>query len=207
MSTPENDQDQSAGAADAPRGHDGARDAVADTIIPAIVTILVILVLRMTVASPFIVPSGSMIPTLHPHSLIFGNTLAEPERGDVVVFSDPRWGEDYFVKRVIAVGGDTVGGCDARGDLLVNGSPMREDYIRDTPECRFPEVTVPDGRVWVMGDNRANSADSRYHTFTPGGADLDAGTVPVDAIKAVVWGEAHIGNTGGIPFPAASRVR
>ena len=114
-------------------------------------------------------------------------------RGDIIVFDDPdQWlspeetseyepnpilefvglapsdGGKQLVKRVIGVGGDTVECCDAEGHILVNGEPIDETYLDEDSapsEMKF-SVTVPEGHYWVMGDNRSNSADSRYHVDT-----------------------------------------
>ncbi len=80
---------------------------------------------------------------------------------------------DYVIKRVIGVGGDRVACCDASGRVTVNGVPLNEPYIV-IPEGKslasdIPfDVVVPEGSVWVMGDNRYQSADSRYHQDEPG---------------------------------------
>jgi len=131
-------------------------------------------------------------------------------RGDVVVFDDPggRWlsaegsttlpsvekmlaglglfpTNDHLVKRVIGVGGDHVTCCDAQGRITVNGVPLHEQgYIIHgaQPSSRPFDVVVPKGRLWVMGDNRPISADSRYHEELPGG-----GTVPVRDVVGKVW--------------------
>lgn len=132
------------------------------------------------------------------------------ERGDVVVFADPggQWlGPEghvplnglqtllskvglyptggHLVKRVIGIGGDTVKCCDNKGRVTVNGVPLEEkDYILDgyPPSDKKFKVTVPDGRLWVMGDNRSNSEDSRYHQDLEGG-----GTIPESSVVGKVW--------------------
>ena len=109
-------------------------------------------------------------------------------------------GEKDFVKRVIAVGGQTVQCCDAQGRVTVDGRPLTEPYVyisepdgyRPTP---FGPVTVPAGRLWVMGDHRDESADSRAHL-----ADADQGTIAVSDVigKAfvIVWPVTRWGTLG-----------
>jgi signal peptidase I len=126
--------------------------------------------------------------------------------------------EDDFVKRVIATGGQTVQCCDPEGRVTVDGQPLDEPYVfEDTPlESRvFGPVTVPEGRLWVMGDHRSASADSKAHV-----GDEWSGTVAVDDVvgKAalIVWpldrfdtlGSPDIQGTeaAGVPVSGAAAV-
>ncbi|GAB3050465.1 signal peptidase I [Sediminivirga luteola] len=124
-------------------------------------------------------------------------TLGTIDRGDIIVFNDPGGWLDgttvaqyepnpvlaaiglvpadagqQLIKRVIGVGGDTVECCDEEGRVTVNGAPLQEDYLDAAvapSEMPF-HAEVPPGHYWVMGDNRANSLDSRYNEDTAGGA-------------------------------------
>jgi signal peptidase I len=97
--------------------------------------------------------------------------------------------EDDFVKRVIATGGQTVQCCDAQGRVMVDGKPLHEPYIyQNNPldSRAFGPVTVPQGRLWVMGDHRGDSADSRSHI-----SDKYSGTIGVNDVigkaAVIVW--------------------
>ncbi len=154
--------------------------------------------------------------------------FSDPQPGDVVVFKGPGpWVGDEqieestgiagffrelgsmiglaapderdFVKRIVAVGGQTIKCCDAKNRVLVDGKPLDEPYLyfepgRGTRQQEFAEVTVPEGSVFVMGDNRNNSSDSRVQ----GGGGV-RGTVPVENIigkaQFIVWPP---GRWGGI---------
>jgi signal peptidase I len=173
--------------------------------------LVVSLVVKTFFVQMFYVPSASMRPELVENDRILVEKISswdgEVERGDVVVFEDPgHWlgvapeptgiqallsvvglypDGGHLVKRVIGVGGDTVACCDEQGRLTVNGEPVDEsDYLRQgvQPSQREFEVDVPEDAIWVMGDNRANSQDSRYHMDQPGG-----GTVPDDRVVGRVW--------------------
>lgn len=133
----------------------------------------------------------------------------EAERGDIVVFDDPGGWLDsaqtqeasnpaqralevvglfptggHLIKRVVGVGGDRVMCCDDQGRLTVNGESVDEPYLLDpaaNSDSRF-DVEVPEGYLWVQGDNRANSADSRAHQGDPGG-----GFIPVESVVGKAW--------------------
>lgn len=104
-----------------------------------------------------------------------------------------------FIKRVIGVGGDRVTCCDADGRITVNGVPLEENYLYpgDAPSLQAFDVEVPAGMLWVMGDHRSASADSRSHLGSPGG-----GFIPEDAVVGramnVVW---PLSRLSSIPLP------
>ena len=110
---------------------------------------------------------------------------------DALVFVGlaPAAGEEDLIKRVIGVGGDEVACCDSEGRVTVNGVPLdEEDYLfpKDEPSFDTFKVTVPEGELWVMGDHRSVSEDSRAHRQQPG-----EGFVPVDDVIGraftIVW--------------------
>ncbi|MFC4000677.1 signal peptidase I [Prauserella oleivorans] len=109
-----------------------------------------------------------------------GNAVADFLQTIGSVFGLAPPDERDFVKRIIATGGQKVQCCDDQNRVLVDGRPLDEPYLywegKDTQE-EFGPVTVPDGHVWVMGDNRNNSADSRYQ-----GGGGERGAVPVENI-------------------------
>ena len=130
--------------------------------------------IRFLVGSPYYVPTGSMLETIQEGDVLFGEKLTyyvrDPEPGDVVTFVSPLDG-DTLVKRVIATGGQTIDLKD--GVVCVDGAPLDEsaytlgkptESLTDLPGSAgitYPYV-VPEGTIWVMGDNRTNSKDSRY---------------------------------------------
>lgn len=100
-----------------------------------------------------------------------------------------------FVKRVVGVGDDRVSCCDADGRLLVNGEPVDEQaylFPGDAPSEDAFDVLVPQGMLWVMGDHRSASADSRAHLGSPGGGMVPESRV-VGRVVAIAWPPARLG--------------
>ncbi|GAA1813019.1 signal peptidase I [Nesterenkonia flava] len=97
-----------------------------------------------------------------------------------------------YVKRVIGVGGDRVACCDDQGRLLINGEPLEETYLAEPASSEAPasdlpfDVEVPKGRVWVMGDNREESVDSRALLGAPGGGMISEDRI-IGRATSVVW--------------------
>ncbi|MEV0199917.1 signal peptidase I [Nonomuraea sp. NPDC050691] len=159
-----------------------------ETVLLLILGVGIALVLQQFVIGSFYIPSGSMENTLLINDRVFVNKLAgKPERGDIVVFKG--WdadGNEDTIKRVIGVGGDKVACCDSKRRVTVNGTPLDEAsylYPGDYPSKNKFEYTVPQGKLWLMGDHRSNSRDSRAHVEEPGG-----GFISEDAVigKAVL---------------------
>lgn len=140
---------------------------------------------------PYTVPTSSMTPTIDAGDRVLAERVDgdEVRRGDVVVFKDTSWVTNALVvKRVVAVGGDTVA-CCTDGRLTVNGKQIDEPYLPAGTAAEisnFPTVTVPKGRLFLLGDERQGSLDSTAHL-----TDAAQGTVAQSAVSArvdaVVW--------------------
>ena len=140
-----------------------------------ILVVLISLGLRTFVFQPFEIPSGSMEETIMPGDMVFSEKVSyyfrTPEQGDIVTFKDPEQPGRTLIKRCIATGGQTVDLRD--GVVYVDDQPLSESYTNGKPSyplkssnVTFP-YTVPDGCIWVMGDNRTSSQDSRYFGAVP----------------------------------------
>lgn len=138
---------------------------------------------------PYTVPTDSMTPTVKVGDRVLAQRIDSDavRRGDVVIFKDPAWGDMPMVKRVVGLGGDKVACCDARGRLTVNGKAIAEPYLQDNPLTKGRAsgtdftAKVPDGQLFVLGDERTNSMDSRVHL-----QDADHGAVPLSTVSARV---------------------
>ncbi|WP_392962361.1 signal peptidase I [Streptomyces sp. LN245] len=135
---------------------------------------------------PYTVPTSSMAPTIKIGDRVLAQRVdgSEVRRGDVVVFEDKTWVTgSSVVKRVVAVGGDTVA-CCTDGKLTVNGKKIDEPYLPEGSLAEltgFPTVKVPKGRLFLLGDERRGSLDSTAHL-----TDAASGTVARGAVKARV---------------------
>ncbi|WP_433130465.1 signal peptidase I [Micromonospora sp. CA-240977] len=160
------------------------------------VAILVAVLVRAFVLQTFFIPSPSMENTLKIDDRVLVNKLVydfrSPHRGEVIVFKAPiEWsgnpdGED-FIKRVIGTPGDHVVCCDPQERLMINGKSLDEPYIfsmdgvRDKPADQEFDITVPKGRLWVMGDHRSASGDSLEH-WQQSGQNITEATIPEDDV-------------------------
>ncbi|MCR5791182.1 MAG: signal peptidase I [Lachnospiraceae bacterium] len=142
------------------------KSEIREWIIVIEIAIILAVTLNMFIVVNAVIPSASMETTIMTGDRIFGNRLAylrsEPERGDIVIFRFPDDEKQLFIKRVIGMPGETLYIEDGR--VYINGSetPLEEPYVNGRPVGDFGPITVPEGAYFMMGDNRNNSADSRY---------------------------------------------
>ncbi|CAB4727448.1 LepB Signal peptidase I [Candidatus Nanopelagicaceae bacterium] len=128
-----------------------------------------------------------------PYENAENKVVAKIKEGLVAVGVLPNPAKQYLVKRVIGVAGDQII-CCSNGKLTINGKETNEPYIfaGNKPSDLDFNVTVPEGKIWVMGDHRGSSADSRYHQD-----DVNNGFVPVEKVTgrvfAIIWPVKHVG--------------
>ena len=144
------------------------------SVVKGILSIAAVLVLawllRTFVFQAYEIPSGSMETTIMTDDMVFAEKVSyyfnDPAQGDIVTFDDPLTSNRTLIKRVIAVAGQTVDINDVDGLVYVDGEALEESYTTGSTYTLDSAVTypytVPEGCVWVMGDNRENSQDSRY---------------------------------------------
>jgi signal peptidase I len=136
-----------------------------------VIAIILALLIRTTIVGSYFVPTGSMEPTIGIGDRLLGCKFlywfTAPEPGDIIVFEPPPEAHTTvprFVKRVVAVGGDTVE--VTHGTLYVNGKRVEEPYAAH-PHYNLPPIKVPRDSLFVLGDNRNNSADGHVWGFLP----------------------------------------
>jgi len=165
------------------------KSALRENIEAIVVAVVLALFIRTFVVQAFKIPSGSMKPTLQigdhilVNKFIYGVKLPftgmtiipvkTPKRGDIIVFKFPEDPDKDFIKRVVGIAGDVIEGRDKK--IYVNGKLQHHDYAIHTdpdiesgsfqPRDNFGPVTVPEGSLFVMGDNRDHSYDSRFWGF------------------------------------------
>jgi signal peptidase I len=183
--------------AEPPRSGSGLLSFIVD-VLETLILSLVLFVGINAISARIRVDGASMEPTLHTGEFVIVNKLAykftAPKQGDIIVFHFPRDPQEEYIKRVIGLPGDQI--SIQGGQVYVNGQPLDEPYISAKPA--YPgNWVVPEGQLFVLGDNRNNSSDS--HNW---------GTVPMDYVvgKAVFvyWPPESWGQIQHIPAARAS---
>lgn len=158
-----------------------AKNEVLEWIKSILLAVVIAVLIKTFIFNTTYVLGNSMYPTLHERDRLFANKIplyfSGPKRGEIVVLKAPDATNKDYIKRVIAVGGDTVSIID--GKVYLNGQLLEEDYIEEGAYTHVYDQNyweVPEGYVFVLGDNREEGAskDSRYF-----------GCVPVDSIKGI----------------------
>ncbi len=157
------------------------QDTASDWLVSIIVAVAIAFCIRTFIFEPYLVEGRSMFPTLVNHERLIVDKLSyfigKPERGEIVVFRFPKDESRDFIKRVIAVAGDTIE--MKNGKVFVNGKEYEEGFTwKEDPKganiSNFPKTIVPNDTIFVLGDNRNNSEDSRF---------ADVGFVPLKLVK------------------------
>lgn len=148
-----------------------------EILVTLILAIVIFLLLQATVQS-FVIYRSSMEPNFHEDQRILVSKIAyrfhEPERGDVIIFHAPPKPEEDYIKRIIALPGETIE--VKKGIVYINDHQLSEPYIKDRAKFTLPQRRIPKGEYFVLGDNRNNSNDSR-----------NGWTVPHQNIIGKVW--------------------
>ena len=150
--------------------------SIKENVTTVLIALILAFLIRVFIAEPRYIPSESMFPTLTTGDRLVVEKVAykfhPPQRGDIVVFEPPTKlrllgyeKNQAFIKRAIATAGETVAVKD--GVVYVDNQPLIENYIAASPEYELTPVTVPEGKLFVMGDNRNNSNDSHIWGFLP----------------------------------------
>ena len=151
-------------------------EEIKDWVVAILIALVLSFIIRYFIVELYLVDGPSMRPTLQSAERLVVNKFIyrfrPPERGEILVFRYPKDPSRDFIKRVIAVPGDTIEIKDGR--VFVNQQLMNEPYILSKTRGDYPLTTIPEGHIFVMGDNRNNSEDSRF---------ADVGFVPYELVK------------------------
>lgn len=164
-------------------------EEIKDWIISILIAVVLAFFIRYFIVELYMVEGPSMRPTLVNSERLVVNKFIyrfrTPERGDIIVFRYPSDPSRDFIKRVIGIPGDTIEIKDGR--VFVNGQLLNESYILEKTRGSYSLATVPEGHIFVMGDNRNNSEDTRFR---------DVGFVSHDLVKGkavmIFWPLDHI---------------
>lgn len=166
--------------------------------VAAVVVLLLLgaLVVRHELVQTFWVPSGSMRPVLEEGDVLAVDRTERgtARRGEIVVFDGRGYfgpssdGSRYWVKRVIGLPGERVTCCDGAGRITIDGSPLDEPYLAPgvAPSSVAFDVEVPAGSVFLLGDDREHSSDSRDHLGSPGGGMIPEDRI-VGEVRRILW--------------------
>ncbi len=147
----------------------GATDALRDLLGSLLPAIIIVLAINLFIAQPRTVEGDSMEPTLHDSERLIIELISyrfgEPSRGSIIVLNMHERHTGPLVKRVIGLPGDIIE--ITNGAVLVNGQALEEPYVLDVTPGRLAPSLVPEGHVFVLGDNRPASNDSRYFGMVP----------------------------------------
>jgi signal peptidase I len=162
-------------------------------------TLLIYFLIRTFLFENYRVVGHSMDPTLDDEQYLvvckFLYRLQEPQRGDIIVFQDPRAGDRKLIKRIIGMPGESVE--IKNGQVFVDGQSLDEAYIEERPHYSRPPSKVPEGEYFVLGDNRNNSSDSHNWGTLPRGAIV--GKSCVSYWPPEVWGLIPHASYGDAP--------
>ena len=172
----EREVETSAGDGLVEKGQKGWREKAVENVRLVAIALTIAIVVRLFIAEPRFIPSPSMVPTLAVGDRLLvekvSYRLHVPSRGDIVVFEPPPQLQEYgyrasqaFIKRVIGLPGQEV--RVSGGRVYVDSEALSEDYIAELPAYEMPAVVVPEGHLFVMGDNRNDSNDSHVWGFLP----------------------------------------
>lgn len=150
------------------------KQEVREWVITILTAIILVIIIRAFILDSRIVPTPSMVPTIQCGDRLFVEKITHRfwglERGEVIVFVPPEQSQlkDDLIKRLIGLPGDTIEIKD--GTLYINTEPQEEPYLAESIQYEFGPVKVPEGKIFVLGDNRNRSFDSHEWGF----ADLDS---------------------------------